>query len=348
MTRHPEGPHAAEMKRLGAEVVQGDFDDAASVERALRGTWGAFAVQNTWEAGVEREEVQGKLFAELARKAGVHHLVYASVASADKKTGIPHFDNKFRVEEVVRSLAFPSYVTLSRVLHGELAPASLLPGIQEDARYGDPAGDQAPDDRRARHREVRRRAFEHHAELNGRAIDIAGDEMTIPEAAKVLSRAVGHEVRFVQPRSRRSGNSARTTRSCSNGSIGSATVPTSRLGPPRAVSVPLHLPIDHHRELAAGAGHPLTITSKGKIDDASSDSGDVDVRHDPGCSDPGRGGQGGKATPSPPERRMPVKAATWERQRIRGFRSMPRESDLDGRDLLRDHAAGSSHDAAQG
>ena len=29
-------------------------------------------------------------------------------------------------------------------------------------------------------------------------IDIAGDELTVPEVAKVLSRAVGHEVRFVQ------------------------------------------------------------------------------------------------------------------------------------------------------
>ena len=101
MTRHPESPKAIELKKLGAEIVQGDLDDAASLERALKGVWGAFAVQNTWEAGVEREEEQGKRFAELAKKAGVHHFVYASVQSADKKTGIPHFDNKARVEETV-------------------------------------------------------------------------------------------------------------------------------------------------------------------------------------------------------------------------------------------------------
>ena len=200
MTRHPEGPQAVELKRLGAEVVFGDLDDAASVERALQGAWGAFAVQNTWEAGVEREEVQGKRFAELARKAGVHHLVYASVASADKKTGIPHFDNKARVEETVRSLGFPSHTILRPVFFMEnwLLP-SFLPGIQE----GTLAMAIRPETRlqMIAVQDIGKygaQAFLRHTELNGRAIDIAGDELTVPEVARILSRAVGHEVRFVQ------------------------------------------------------------------------------------------------------------------------------------------------------
>ena len=99
MTRHPEGAAAAELKRLGAEVVAGDLDDAASVERALQGAWGAFSVQNTWEAGVEREEEQGLRFTELALRDGIRNLVYASVASDHRQSGIPHFENKARVEE---------------------------------------------------------------------------------------------------------------------------------------------------------------------------------------------------------------------------------------------------------
>ena len=58
------------------------------------GAWGVFALQNTWEAGVEGEEEQGKRLAKLARNAGVEHYVYTSVGSAHRKTGIPHFDNK--------------------------------------------------------------------------------------------------------------------------------------------------------------------------------------------------------------------------------------------------------------
>jgi hypothetical protein len=45
-------------------------------------------VQNAGEAGVEREEAQGKRLATLAREAGVEHFVYTSVGSAHKQTGV--------------------------------------------------------------------------------------------------------------------------------------------------------------------------------------------------------------------------------------------------------------------
>ncbi|HEX5030681.1 MAG TPA: NmrA/HSCARG family protein [Candidatus Eisenbacteria bacterium] len=200
MTRHPESPKALELKKLGAEVVQGDLDDDASVERALKGAWGAFAVQNTWEAGVEGEERQGKRFAELAKKAGVQHFVYASVQAADKKTGIPHFDNKARVEETVRSLGFPSYVIVRPVFFMEnLSSPWFLPGIQEGTlAIGLPADTKLQMISVQDIGKYGAQAFLRHGELKGREIDIAGDEMTMPEVAKVLSQAMGREVRFVQ------------------------------------------------------------------------------------------------------------------------------------------------------
>jgi len=57
MTRHPEGEKAKALKERGAEIIKGDLDDALSLEQALSGMWGVFAVQNSWEAGVEKEEV---------------------------------------------------------------------------------------------------------------------------------------------------------------------------------------------------------------------------------------------------------------------------------------------------
>src|SRR2546426_4674666 len=62
-----------------------------------------------------------------AREAGVEHYVYTSVGSAHKRTGIPHFDNKWRIEETVRGLRFPSHVILRPVFFMEnlLAPYSL-------------------------------------------------------------------------------------------------------------------------------------------------------------------------------------------------------------------------------
>ena len=107
MTRHPDSDAAkAVASAAGAEIVQGDLNDAASLRNVLKDVWGVFAVQNTWEAGVQGEEEQGKRLASLAREAGVQHYVYTSVGSAHRKTGIPHFDNKYRIEDTIRAAGF--------------------------------------------------------------------------------------------------------------------------------------------------------------------------------------------------------------------------------------------------
>jgi uncharacterized protein YbjT (DUF2867 family) len=78
MTRKPDSPAAAALKQKGVTIVQGDLNDEASLRKALTGAWGVFAVQNTWEAGVEGEEEQGHRIARLAREADVQHYVYSS------------------------------------------------------------------------------------------------------------------------------------------------------------------------------------------------------------------------------------------------------------------------------
>ncbi len=199
MTRNPKGDKAQALAKLGATVVQGDLEDIDSLKRALQGAWGAFALQNTWEAGVEKEEQQGKRFAELAKQAGIQHFVYSSVGSAHRNTGIPHFDNKWRVEETVRKLGFPTHTILRPVFFMEnwispwFKPAidngQLAVGIKPDTvlqmiavadigKYG-------------------RYAFDHSQQLNGKALDIAGDALTMPQVAKLIGEAAQRQVTFV-------------------------------------------------------------------------------------------------------------------------------------------------------
>jgi uncharacterized protein YbjT (DUF2867 family) len=199
-TRHPEGAAAKALAARGAEVVRGDLDDPASLPKIFADVWGVFAVQNTWEAGVEQEEVQGKRVAEMAKAAGVRHFVYSSVGSAHRKTGIPHFDNKARVEATVRALGFPSFTILRPVFFMEnwtspwfkpyIDQGNLAVGIKPDTKLQMIAVADIG--------KYGRLAFEKHAELNGRAIDIAGDELTMPETAKVLSEAAGKSISHFQ------------------------------------------------------------------------------------------------------------------------------------------------------
>lgn len=197
LTRVPEGERATMLARQGVEVVKGDFDDETALRRALAGAWGVFGVQNAGEAGVEREEAQGKRLATLAREAGVEHFVYTSVGSAHKQTGIPHFDNKWRIEETVRALRFPSHVILRPVFFMEnlLAPFSLQGSTLAWAlRPGTKLQMVAVDDIGW----FGARAFTAAAALNRREIDLAGDTRTMPEAAEILTEALGRPIAFAQ------------------------------------------------------------------------------------------------------------------------------------------------------
>lgn len=194
MTRNPDGESA---KALGVETVKGDYDDPDSLKAALDGAWGVFAVQNTWEAGVEKEEEQGKRMAELAKQAGVQHFVYSSVGSAERKTGIPHFDNKWRVEETVRGQEFPSHVILRPVFFMENLPSpwflnegKIAAALKPETKLQMVAVDDIG--------KVGARAFTDAEGMNKREIEIAGDEATLPDATRVVGKAMGRELEFVK------------------------------------------------------------------------------------------------------------------------------------------------------
>jgi uncharacterized protein YbjT (DUF2867 family) len=119
------------------------------------------------------------------------------VGSAHRKTGIPHFENKWRIEETIRGLGFPSRVTLRPVffmenltspwfLNGDKLCAAMDPktslqmiAVDDIGKYGALAFTQA-------------------SKLNGREIDIAGDAATMPRAAEILSRALGRKLEFLR------------------------------------------------------------------------------------------------------------------------------------------------------
>jgi uncharacterized protein YbjT (DUF2867 family) len=196
LTRKPDGEAAKQLAALGVELVKGDLDDEASLEAALAGSWGVYSVQNTWEAGVEKEEVQGKRLARLAKAAGVQHFVYTSVGSAHLKTGIPHFDNKSRVEDVIREQRFPSHVIFRPVFFMEnllggwfLQGDKLVAGLKPDTSLQMIAVKDIG--------RVEAQGFTRAEELNGKEIDLAGDSVTLTHAAKALSAALGKPLTFV-------------------------------------------------------------------------------------------------------------------------------------------------------
>jgi NAD(P)-dependent dehydrogenase (short-subunit alcohol dehydrogenase family) len=83
--RDPGKPAAQDLESLGAELTVGDLNDTASVERALAGAYGVYAVQTPMTPeGTAGEVRQGEALADAARRAGVEHFV--SLESGDVRT----------------------------------------------------------------------------------------------------------------------------------------------------------------------------------------------------------------------------------------------------------------------
>src|ERR1044071_2478110 len=98
LTRDATSKPAHSLAMSGAEVVQGDMGEAASLRPIFAGAYGVYSVQNTFISGPEAEVRQGKTVAEVAKDSNVQHLVYGSAGIASKGTGIPSWETKLQIE----------------------------------------------------------------------------------------------------------------------------------------------------------------------------------------------------------------------------------------------------------
>jgi uncharacterized protein YbjT (DUF2867 family) len=196
-TRDPGKSEALELSSLGVALFRGDLDDRSSLDPAIRGCYGAFSVQNFWETGYEREVSQGKTLADAAKAAGVRHFVYSSVGGADRHSGLPHFDSKWEIEQHIGSLGLPC--TILRpvfFMDNLLGPSFRGPILEGTLRMPLPPSTKlqmiAVDDIGG----LAALALDRPTEFLGKSIEIAGDDLTIPQAAEMLSRVIGRTVRY--------------------------------------------------------------------------------------------------------------------------------------------------------
>ncbi|KAH7042849.1 NmrA family transcriptional regulator [Macrophomina phaseolina] len=114
ITRDPSKPAAQALIAKGVEVKSADLNSKSSLTDAIRGSHTVFLVTNYWEtAKYDVEVAQGKNVADVAKEAGVKHLIFSSLLHATKTTNgrlkhIPHFDAKADIEEYIRKSGIPA------------------------------------------------------------------------------------------------------------------------------------------------------------------------------------------------------------------------------------------------
>ncbi|KAG0045430.1 hypothetical protein BGZ83_009357 [Gryganskiella cystojenkinii] len=114
VTRDINKPEAKALQAKGAEVVQGDSDDAESLPRVLKGADSVFIVTVSVfdEHLKEREFHQGRAIADAAVAAGVKQIVFSSLPHAShishNKYNVAVFDSKYKVQRYIQALPIKS------------------------------------------------------------------------------------------------------------------------------------------------------------------------------------------------------------------------------------------------
>src|SRR6201993_4343489 len=107
LTRNAASPAANRLREQGIEIAVGDFTDHDSLVRAARGADAVYAMSTPYEQGADKETAQGITITDAVKAAGGAHFVYSSVASANRGTGIAHFDGKYAVEKHIQASRVP-------------------------------------------------------------------------------------------------------------------------------------------------------------------------------------------------------------------------------------------------
>lgn len=195
VVRRPNSVGALRLADRGAELAVADLDDVQSLSAAFAGAAGVFALTTPFERGPEEEVTQGRSIIEAATNAGVGHLVFSSVASADQHTGVPHFESKVVVEAELASSGVPHTIVGPTYFYD-----NLLGGI-EQVQHGVldlPLPPDVPLQQLSRRDlgEFVATVFADPQRLLGVRIDIASDSPTPTQMAATLSRRLGREVRL--------------------------------------------------------------------------------------------------------------------------------------------------------
>jgi uncharacterized protein YbjT (DUF2867 family) len=195
-------------------VVAADLDDAASVELALQGAYGAYCLTNFWEHfSPEKELSQARNLAQAAKAAGVQHVIWSTLEDTRRKVPlddarmptlmghykVPHFDAKGEAEAFFREAGVPTTFLLTsfywdNLIHFGMEPKAGPDGVlqfvlpMDDARL---PGIAAEDIGRCAYG-----IFKRGREFIGKTVGIAGEHLSGAEMAAGLTRALGEKVTY--------------------------------------------------------------------------------------------------------------------------------------------------------
>jgi uncharacterized protein YbjT (DUF2867 family) len=212
ITRDVNSEKAKALARAGAEVVAGDVDDAASLERAFAGAYGAFCVTFYWDHfSPEKELAHAAAMVQAAKGAKLQHVIWSTLEDTRQwvplsdnrmptlmgKYKVPHFDAKGEANHLFMDAGLPVTLLQTSFYWDNFIYFGMGPKKGPDGKVTLtlPMGDKKLPGIAAE--DIGRCAygiFQKRTQFVGKTVGIAGGHLTGAEMAAAFSKALGTEV----------------------------------------------------------------------------------------------------------------------------------------------------------
>lgn len=214
ITRDPGSDKAKALAAAGAEVIQADVDNAASLRAAFQGAYGAYCVTFFWaHFSPEKELEQAKAMAEAAKAAGLKHVIWSSLDDTRKKVPlsdnrmptlkgkykVPHFDAKGEADRFFLESGVPATILLTSFYWDNFIYFGMGPKKGPDGKFSIvlPMGDaKLPGIAAEDIGGCALGVFKKGAALAGKKVGIAGEHLTGAQMAEKFSKALGQPVAY--------------------------------------------------------------------------------------------------------------------------------------------------------
>ncbi|MBX0325646.1 NmrA/HSCARG family protein [Halomicroarcula sp. F13] len=195
LTRTPDSEAARSLAERGVDIRRGNLNDKETLRPAVDGIDAVVIVTNIWSAGFDESILQGKNIADVAVEMGVDHVVFSGAGYHDRNLGIAALEPTGEVEQYIRSLNVPATFLRPVWFMHNLEPAyeDILDGtlalpVEEDVTLQMIDVDDVG--------RATAQILADPNEFTGKGFDLAGDERSLSEMARILSEVT---VADVQP-----------------------------------------------------------------------------------------------------------------------------------------------------
>jgi len=214
VTRDANSDKSKAFAQLGAEVVEGNIDDAGSIKQAIEGAYGAFFVTFFWEHfSVEKEQQQVKNFIQAAKESNLQHIIWSTLEDTREwialdddrmptlhgKYKVPHFDGKGAADKFFVEAGLPTTFLRTSFYWDNFIYFGMGPKKAEDGNFyfAFPMDDKKLPGIAAE--DIGKCAygiFKRGGELIGKTVGINGENLSGNEMAEKFSNALGKNVIF--------------------------------------------------------------------------------------------------------------------------------------------------------